>query len=480
MRPLFSHVLYSYIYWLRLVNIASLTYSTARHPCILTTLLTSFVVVQCQDVSSPDVSSTADTKHNIAGMDSQASPPLLRPLPRRPTSHKNVFHLSPTQSLDVASGDDISPVSEGPSSPTCHSASTNQHSSHDGATSPGRPNPPFPPQKTRSILNLTASTLFGIYSGDSTDSGLLTPFGTGSHTPARGVANNVARRLEITTEDVQRKTAQAKTRPRAGSRSVGNLQHNKPSTRAQYMASMLLRVVALFAAGVAYGIIVMRLHESRSIAPVELQLGVVVDRSGWWYLGFWGLAGVVLGSLLPSIDHALAADSEETFDEVFPDEKSQAQIAAETANGGQTRITYLGAEWNPLVRSVGAFVGIAFAIVSMPSALFRPPPSLCFSCESTNAPCPAPSSLAIYAASLPYPRACQPLPLVPYRPLPRRLLAQQRRRRGWCGGATRHESGHRAGARSGKLQQRRYGWKLHDDEYTGDARAGAGGWALQQ
>jgi len=279
-----------------------------------------------------------------------------------------MFHLTPMPSHDAASGDDISPASEGPSSPTFGSASLDRRPSTDTQST-------FPPQKSRSILNLTASTLFGIYSGDPSESGLFTPFGTGAQTPtARNVGNDVVRRLEITTEDVQRKTAQAKTRPRAGSRSAGNLRHTRPPTNAQLALSTLLRTLALFVAGVAYGLVVTRLHESRSIAPVEVQLGIVVDRSSWVYLGFWGIAGVVLGTLLPRIERALATNEDEA-DELEEEEViSEKYPRPKAVTNKEARATYLGAEWHPLVRSVGAFVGIAFAIVSLCYKKKKPPP----------------------------------------------------------------------------------------------------------
>ena len=47
----------------------------------------------------------------------------------------------------------------------------------------------------------------------------------------------------------------------------------------------------------------------------------------------------------------------------------------------------LGADWNPVVRSVGAFVGISFAIVSILTLLNR---------QVANDPNPEETSMAIY------------------------------------------------------------------------------------
>ena len=83
----------------------------------------------------------------------------------------------------------------------------------------------------------------------------------------------------------------------------------------------------------------------------------------------WGAVGVLLGRLLPWVDIL--------WEEVLGDDKS---VFASKATAVDSRITNpgseedegpasrpgsdLGADWNPVVRSIGAFIGIAFAIVS--------------------------------------------------------------------------------------------------------------------
>jgi hypothetical protein len=92
--------------------------------------------------------------------------------------------------------------------------------------------------------------------------------------------------------------------------------------------------MALFAFGVAYGAIVTDLHNSKKFSPSTVD----IDRYNPRYLVQWGLAGVVLGSLLPWLD------------------------GKDTGNGS------IGAkiDWDPAVRSIGAFVGIAYAIRKLP------------------------------------------------------------------------------------------------------------------
>lgn len=114
---------------------------------------------------------------------------------------------------------------------------------------------------------------------------------------------------------------------------------NKVPNRRTAVLLGALRVLSLFVFGVAYGVIVTHLHNSRrfTVASVTIE----VDR----YYVQWGLAGVALGSLLPWLDGELAGAVEEGEVE-------------ETSAGRMA--------WDPVVRSIGAFVGIAYAIVSIP------------------------------------------------------------------------------------------------------------------
>jgi len=93
----------------------------------------------------------------------------------------------------------------------------------------------------------------------------------------------------------------------------------------------VLRVASLFVFGVAYGVIITHLHEGGAGLRVD------IDRWATGYLVFWGLAGVGLGSVLPWLD-------------------------GKDPDGGVVGRT----EWIPAVRSIGAFVGIAYGIRRLP------------------------------------------------------------------------------------------------------------------
>lgn len=210
--------------------------------------------------------------------------------------------------------------------------------------------------RTRSVLNLTASTLFGIYSPSGYEGildGLSTPWGTGALTPARRATLDEGLPMALP-------PTPAFARPRAST--------PRPATRfgmRNYVLPLTLRTGLLFLFGIAYGLIIAHLHDSQRLPPVQVEN---IDRSSWRYLILWGLAGVFLGGLLPWVDifweEALGTP------EVVSDSMAKADTSVTARAGGSPDArpatdgeTWLGADWNPVVRSIGAFIGIAFAIV---------------------------------------------------------------------------------------------------------------------
>ena len=130
--------------------------------------------------------------------------------------------------------------------------------------------------------------------------------------------------------------------------------------------------------GVAYGVIITHLHDNHGLAPVKIE---GINRHSWHYLLFWGIAGVGLGGLLPWVDilweetlgddesarvskalKALNEDLRSVATGTSKDEDERPTLGAESG---------LGAHWIPIVRSIGAFVGIAFAIVQTHPQPFR-------------------------------------------------------------------------------------------------------------
>jgi hypothetical protein len=259
-----------------------------------------------------------------------------------------------------------------------------------------------PPMRNKSFHNLTSSTLFGIYddveSSTAERSTAETPWGTGAETPARwsidsgmgisGWENGMGSPdAGLTMKGLARKgTKDAQQQYRSPSRFRSASQ---PWGVRKY-AMVTVKLSALFLFGVVYGVIVSHLHDTRELAAVRVG---GIGRESWIYLASWGLAGTVLGSLLPYVD--LVWDAQ--------DEEGRGQESRPQTESERT----LWEQWNEVVRSVGAFVGIAFAIVS------APPNSQQLDCANSF---PAPPSLAIHPPAHPHPRPRQPSPLVHPRP----------------------------------------------------------------
>lgn len=216
-------------------------------------------------------------------------------------------------------------------------------SSMDGTSTPSR---------TRSIINLTSSTLFGIYNhtGFATDrEEPSTPWGTGAQTPmdSRRSSMDLLRSSvpEAYTNGYKGSVPKRKsTAPRKHSHNVAR------KGLMGYYLPLLVRTAALFAVGVSYGLLISHLHDRQGIAPVKVE---GINRSTWPYFAFWGTAGVLLGHALPYADAFWA--TEDDGEAESPD----------NAEGRRPRARGMGA-WNDVVRSIGAFVGIAFAIRKLP------------------------------------------------------------------------------------------------------------------
>lgn len=140
------------------------------------------------------------------------------------------------------------------------------------------------------------------------------------------------------------------------------------------------RVALLFFCGTCYGLMVFHLQSERpGVSSINGGGGMHVQVRngsgyGWKYIAFWGMAGVGLGSLLPWVDGiwedvCAGHDPEEAVKEEGFDDETSAQmveVLASTAAAARNNDAGLRADWIPVVRSIGVFVGIAFAIRKLP------------------------------------------------------------------------------------------------------------------
>lgn len=257
-------------------------------------------------------------------------PPLIRPVPRRP------FDLNLTTPT---------PPSENSSPPTpapaqdANIARFLQPTPEPGNSTLSRP---------QSFMNLTSSTLFGIYSPTTSSSSrdrvfadrdeLDTPWGTGAQTPIKRPGLD-----DATFDFMKDRSHQIRRRSSIRSQAPPMPVNTSPSAGALVMRGLLL-----FVLGVGYGVLV----TSRFNSDSDSQAGSTYN---WAHLSFWGLAGVALGALFP------------WFDRVWEDSFGEKEDEA-VAENAPAKDDDSGTDWAIAIRAIGAFVGIVFAIVSQPTS----------------------------------------------------------------------------------------------------------------
>lgn len=131
-----------------------------------------------------------------------------------------------------------------------------------------------------------------------------------------------------------------------------------PSTAASALY-VTARVAVLFLLGMGYGALVTRLHGKHHLAALPAD-----ETSGpgfnWKYLTLWGICGVLLGALLPWFDGV--------WEEAFGGDMAVVDGGRDETSDNASRSS---TDWALGVRSIGAFVGIVFAIVRpTPAALY--------------------------------------------------------------------------------------------------------------
>ncbi|KAL3492677.1 insulin-induced protein-domain-containing protein [Aspergillus germanicus] len=236
--------------------------------------------------------------------------PILRPRPQRP---QRVFNLND---------------SSGSSTPAEPSNSDTLTPREPGSAAISR---------NGSIMNLTSPTLYGIYSPTAFESirDDHSPWGTESEVQPRSPNS-------------------ARVQPTGGrTDSAAVLRTRSRLSQGLFRGVILpqaLRSTLLFAFGVAYGIITIHLHENHWITPVKLEYTHFYG--SWQYLGLWGITGIAIGNVLPWLDSFLdGAVGDATQDKRSSTDQNTSELAL---------------SWPAVVRSVGAFVGIAFAMRRTP------------------------------------------------------------------------------------------------------------------
>ncbi|KAK1971156.1 insulin-induced protein [Colletotrichum sublineola] len=260
---------------------------------------------------------------------SDDGPRLIRPIPRRPFDFN---HPSPTPPEDNSSSPSPNPETD----------LSRLHNDQAACSESGS----IP--RAQSVLNLTASTLFGIYSPTSYGKDRCyhdreeteTPWGTGAQTPVKHAS------VDDTTFELM-KDRSSLMRRRSSYRNAGNAPSPSAAVTALFTIS---RAVVLFLIGMGYGLMVTRLQNEHRFSSFQVE-SMIKPGYDWQYLTVWGLFGVALGGLLPWFDGV--------WEDAFGKEQEVGTSAEDT-----TPVK----DWALVVRSIGAFVGIVFAIRKLPWA----------------------------------------------------------------------------------------------------------------
>jgi hypothetical protein len=266
---------------------------------------------------------------------SEDGPPIIRPIPRRP------FNFNFTSAT--------------PPDEDSHPASPTPPDFIDPRFLLATPEPTSL-TRPQSFKDLTSSTLYGIYSPTtdsifSTHEELDTPWGTGAQTPIKRPSLDDATYdfLRDRSHGIRRRSSIRTTEP-------PNLTASTPP-----LGLLLLRGLLLFCLGVGYGVLVTttRFH-SQSGKGSPFTEGTSRPTYNWVHLASWGVAGVILGALLPWFDRVWEESVGEGQDDVVVVEKDGAPTNPDPSS-----------DWALVIRAVGAFVGILFAIVSLsPTPLY--------------------------------------------------------------------------------------------------------------
>jgi hypothetical protein len=172
---------------------------------------------------------------------------------------------------------------------------------------------------------------------------MSTPWGTGAQTPAK--RQSVDDYNYKPTENATKWNGEA-TKPRPKMKRKGFR---------GYVVPLILQTVLLFGFGLGYGSIVSHLHKTQSITPVPV---LDINWSTLSYQLAWGLFGILLGNALPLVDSLW-----EKFISANAKPGAGKDFQVDGASSTSSTESGLGPLWYSAVRSMGVFVGIAFAVV---------------------------------------------------------------------------------------------------------------------
>lgn len=295
-------------------------------------------------------------------------PPLFRPIPRRPFVFDLKCSTPQPQSLTPPK-DDESDSEEQRLEDEILLARFRRDLLKSGflGSRPSDDSPPDSPTlltQSRSTADLNTSTLAGIYdcsdqdevfngAGDDDEEELHNPWGTGAGSPVKR-RDSLSRATYELMRDRSRRQSHASTetnRPK---------QPTTPGSRALWLAS---RALVLFVLGAGYGVLVTHLHQEQGLLQLS-DAGNGIPRYNGSYTAMWGfaLAGVGMGALQPWVDGE--------WDGMFGCDSGETEVdSVESTYDDDERQPLPETDWALVMRAIGVFVGVAFAVVSRNSVL---------------------------------------------------------------------------------------------------------------
>lgn len=141
-------------------------------------------------------------------------------------------------------------------------------------------------------------------------------------------------------------------------------QRTPRKTFRNYYIPLFFQTAMLFGFGMGFGSLITHLHHTQQISPMPIP----ENASPQYYQIAWGIMGVLLGNALPQLDAFF--ENDEAVSEGYDDKPKQHDHVRTLSSSSRAEKeptladNGLGPIWHSTVRSVGAFVGIAFALVS--------------------------------------------------------------------------------------------------------------------
>lgn len=282
----------------------------------------------------------------------QDGPPLLRPIPRRPFK----LNLSGPTPPEDEEDDEPQVLAHSPdmsSNGLLNLDFLNRRLLDPRPSTPGQHEPGSASgsiTRAQSYMNLTSSTLFGIYSPTTygqdryEQEEMTTPWGTGAETPAK----------KLSVDEPHYEIQKERGRPMRRRSSLHPPVRPAPLSKPATVFYMGLRSLLLFSLGILYGLMIVSFQDRHRLGRSQLDELSRPTASHVQFVAFWGITGIALGALLPWFDGV--------WENVFGQEDEFESATEHAISSEEEEEADQATDWGLAIRGIGAFVGIVYAI----------------------------------------------------------------------------------------------------------------------